>query len=40
MVCVSICGLASEAELLAHKREVVVLTPRFINVALVVIDRL
>ena len=41
MVCVSICGLASEAALLDHKREVATATSRFMNAALVdVIDRL
>ena len=36
-----ICGLASEDELLAHKREVATATSRFMNAALVdVIDRL
>ena len=40
MVCFSICGLANEDELLAHRREVATATSRFINAALVVIDRL
>jgi hypothetical protein len=41
MVCFSFCGLASEDELLAHKREVAVATSRFMNAAPVdVIDRL
>ena len=33
MVCFSICGLASEEELLAHKREVATATSRFMNAA-------
>ena len=41
MVCFSFCGLTSEDELLAHKREVAVATSRFMNAAPVdVIDRL
>jgi hypothetical protein len=41
MVCFSFCGLASEDELLAHKREVAVANSRFMNAAPVdVIDRL
>ena len=41
MVCFSICGLASEAALLDHKREVATATSRFMNAAPVdVIDRL
>jgi hypothetical protein len=37
----SICGLASEDELVAHKSELAVTTSRFMNAALVdVIDRL
>jgi hypothetical protein len=33
MVCFYFCGLASEDELLAHKREVAVATSRFMNAA-------
>jgi hypothetical protein len=41
LVCLSICGLASEDELLAHKSELAVTTSRFMNAAPVdVIDRL
>ena len=35
-----LCGLASEAALLAHKRKVATATSRFMNAAPVVIDRL